>query len=165
MLKSIRFIIIGLVLASIIGTCIYFVAGVSSTFPPIKEYEFSGSVDQLLAGIREYTILNPNAKLTITDTTGGKENGYGIYMDVELKKDTSLLLYNLECEKIDQNNNPPKTLIKLIGAFNKHNYKVGGYGIKGIGVKGMIDDFEIEFLMRLKRQKHMTINALAVRNL
>lgn len=82
-----------------IGTCIYFVAGVSSTYHPIKKYQFSGSVVQLLSGLKSYSATNSNVSFRITDTTGSKENGYGIYMDVDVKSSQGDILYNLECEK------------------------------------------------------------------
>ena len=140
-----------------IGTCIYFVGGVSATGAPIKKYKFSGSINQLLSGIKEYTTINPNVSLKITDTTGNKENGYGIYMDVKVKGSTRETLYNLECEKNNDDGEPPKTLVQLIGAFDAKNYKIGGYGIKGIGVKNMVKDFEAGFLADLRKQQKLSI--------
>ncbi len=150
-------IIIGLILMGSIGIWVYFVAGVSSTFPPIKKYQFTGNVSQLLSGIKEYTAINPNVSLKITDTTGDKERGYGIYFDVVEKRSTGDILYNLECEKDNDDGEPTKTLIKLIGVFNTKNYKIGGYGIKGNGVKDMVKDFDAGFLVNLQKQQKMLI--------
>jgi hypothetical protein len=152
-------IIIGLVLIGFIGTCIYFVAGVSATIPPIKKYQYSGSVNQLLSGIKEYSATNPNVSLKITDTAGNKEIGYAIYMDVEVKGLTGDILYNLKCEKSDNDVEPAQTLIQLIGVFNTKNYKIGGYGIKGIGVKSMVKDFDTGFLVDLQKQQNMSIKS------
>jgi hypothetical protein len=150
-------VIAGLVLMGFIGTCMYFVAGVSSTFPPIKKYQFSGSVNQLLSGIKEYTAINPNVSLKITDTTGNEENGYGIYIDIVVKGLKGDILYNLKCEKSNDDGEPAKTLIHLIGVFNTKNYKIGGYGNEGTGVKDMVKDFDTGFLLDLQKQQKMSI--------
>ncbi len=156
-MSKIIYIIPGLILIGFIGICIYFVAGVSSTFPPIKKYEFAGSVNDLLSGIKKYNADNPNVTLIITETTGNKDNGYGIYMDIEIKSVTSDIVYNLECEKNNNDGEAAKTLIQLIGAFNTKNYKIGGYGIKGTGVKNMVKDFDEGFLVKLQKQQKMSI--------
>jgi hypothetical protein len=156
-MSKIIYIITGLILIGFIGTCIYFVAGVSSTFPPIKKYEFTGRVNDLLSGIKKYNADNPNVTLKITDTTGNKDNGYGIYMDIEIKSVTSDIVYNLECEKNNNDGEAAKTLIQLIGAFNAKNYKTGGYGINATGVKNMVKDFDEGFLVNLQKQQKMSI--------
>ncbi|MDB5011376.1 MAG: hypothetical protein JWQ06_2165 [Mucilaginibacter sp.] len=156
-MRKLIVIIICFVVIGFIGTCMYFVVGVSSTIPPIKKYEFSGSVNQLLYGINKYTSTNANVTLKITDTTGNKHDGYAIYMDIEIKSEASVIIYNLKCEKDNDDGEADKTLVQLIGAFNERNYKVGGYGINGTGVKKMVNDFELAFLMGLKQQQHMSI--------
>jgi len=111
----------------------------------------------LISGIKEYTATDPNVSLKITDTTGNKENGYGIYMDIEEKGLTDDMIYNLECEKNNDDGKPAETMIKLIGVFNTKNHNVGGYGIKGTGVKNMVKDFETGFLQNLKEQQKISI--------
>jgi hypothetical protein len=159
-MRKIIYIIPGLIVIGFIGTCIYFVAGVSSTFPPIKKYQFSGSVNQLLSGIKEYTSIDRNVTLKITDTTGNERNGYAIYMDVEVKGLTGDILYGLKCGKSNDDGEPATTLIQLISAFNAKDYKIGGYGIKGIGVKNMVKDFDTGFLVELQKKQKMSINPL-----
>ena len=151
-------IIIGLAIVSVVGVFVYFVAGISAVYPPIKKYQFTGSVDQLLSGIRHYTSTNPNVTLKITDTTGNMTNGYAFYMDVEIKESKRVLLYNLKCEK--DGDDGSKTLIDLIGVFNERDYKTGGYSIKGIEVNNMANDFENNFLPSLKKEERMSIIAL-----
>jgi len=156
-MRKIILVVIGLIVVGFVGTCIYFVAGVSATIPPIKKYEFSGNVDQLLTGIQKFTSTNSGITFQITDKTGNKENGYGTYFDIKIKIDTSILEYNLECEKSSKRDDTIKTLIQLIGAHNEMNYSVGGYGINGVGVKPMVKDFEIRFLAKLKSQQYIVI--------
>jgi hypothetical protein len=84
-MRKILNIIIGLSLISLVGTCLYFVAGVSSTSPPIKQYEFNGSVHQLLTYIKAYTTVNPSVAIKITDITGNEKNGIATYMDIQIK--------------------------------------------------------------------------------
>jgi len=37
----------------LIGGCLYFIGGVSATFPPIRTYEYAGSIGQLSSGIKD----------------------------------------------------------------------------------------------------------------
>lgn len=154
-----KIVIIIVVLAAIgfVGSCLYLVAGVSATIPPIKKYEFSGTVDQLLSGIRKYAFADTTVTLKIIDTTGDKNTGYGIEMDIEIKSDKHILIYNLKCEKNNGDYKTDNTLIQLIGAFNKKDHNVGGYGIKGVGVSKMVNEFDTVFLTKLKRQYNMNI--------
>ena len=62
-----------------IAIFIYFAAGVSSTYPPIRQYEYLGTTNQFIDGIRKYASTNSDAAFKITDTTGNKKNGYAIY--------------------------------------------------------------------------------------
>jgi len=149
-------IILGLALMGFIGTCVYFVVGVSSTIPPIKKYVFSGNVNSFLAGIKEYVATDSDIIFKITDRTGNEQNGYGIYMNLEIRNSTSDIEYNLKCEKKDIEDGG-NTLIKLIGVHDKNNYNVGGYGINGIGVKQMVSDFEMGFLIKLKEKEGISI--------
>jgi len=156
-MHKIILVITGLIVVGFVGTCIYFVGGVSATIPPIKKYEFSGSVDQLLSGIQKFALTDSDITFQITERTGNKQNGYGTYFDIKIKIDTSIMEYNLECEKSSKGKDVVKTLIQLIGAHNEMNYAVGGYGINGTGVKSMVKDFEIQFLGKLKIQQHIVI--------
>ena len=96
-MHKIILVITGLIVVGFVGTCIYFVGGVSATIPPIKKYEFSGSVDQLLSGIQKFALTDSDITFQITERTGNKQNGYGTYFDIKIKIDTSIMEYNLEC--------------------------------------------------------------------
>lgn len=150
-------VIVGIAIISFIGACIYFAAGVSYTYPPIKRYHFSGNITRLLSGIKEYTVINRNVSLNITDTTGNKKNGYKIYMDIAIQGINGDLVYSLNCEKINSNGKPADTRIQLIGVFNKKNYHIGGYSVKGIGVKEMVNNFDTGFLTGLRKKQNISI--------
>jgi hypothetical protein len=66
----------------------------------------------------------------------------------------------LKCEKSDDDHKVNKTLIKLIGAFNTKDYKIGGYGIKATGVPQMVKEFDTKFLVDLQNQQKITIKPI-----
>jgi hypothetical protein len=142
---------IGLV-AFVIGVFIYFAAGISATYPPIKEYKFSGNVDQLISGMREYTIANPEMILKKTDTTGNKKNGYAFYFTIE----KTMIEYSLECENDISNGS---TLIQLVSAYDKAR-NVGGYSKEAKGIDGLVKQFELDVLKPLADNHNLRITAL-----
>lgn len=148
-------IIIAVIAALVIGGFIYFVAGVSSVTPPIKKYQYLGSVNQLLSGIQGYASTNPNVTFKITDTVGSRSNGYGIYMTIGMKKNGHDITYRLMCEG-DDNNSIVKTKVHLILAFDE-TAKTGGYQLNGKGIKPLVDDFETDFLVGLKNKQNLQI--------
>ncbi|MFS2187773.1 hypothetical protein ACCC92_13930 [Mucilaginibacter sp. Mucisp84] len=155
-MRRVIIVILGLALMGFIGTCIYFVAGVSSTIPPIKKYVFFGNVNSFLLGMQKYAAADSEILFKITDTTGNKQNGYGIYMNLEIRNSNSDIEYNLKCEEKD-NEGIRSTIVKLIGIHDKNNYKLGGYGIEGIGVRQMVSDFETGFLVKLKEKEGVAV--------
>jgi len=159
-MRKVSLLIVGLLIVGFAGTCMYFVAGVSAVNPPIKKYEFSGTIDHLIHEIQRYSSIDSNVTIKITDLTGDKKDGYGVYFDVKIKLDTSLIIYKLECEKSNKSTDVSKTLIKLIGAFNDKNYNVGGYGIEATGVKKMVYNFDTKFLTGLRQKQHLAITQL-----
>lgn len=132
--------IIGLVI--IIGFFVYFVSGLSSTYPPIRKYEYKGSLNQLVTSIREYTLTNADVKFKITDTVGNKENGYAIYLNIETKTNQDSIEYGLKCEEYNSKGNPNLTIISLVEAYNK-TQNTGGYSKKAKGVDGLVNEFEL----------------------
>lgn len=146
------------VLAILIGCFVYFVSGVSAVSPPIKEYQYLGSVNQLIAGMQKYATTNNNVTFKITDTVGSREKGYGIYMTVGIKNNGHDITYRLMSES-DDNNSIVKTKVHLILAFDE-TAKTGGYQLSGKGVRPLVDSFDTSFLVDLKNKQNITISPL-----
>src|ERR1700676_4229830 len=89
--------ILGLVI--IISCFVHFVSGVSATFPPIKQYEYSGSFKQLMSNIHNYTSVDSNLRVKNTDKVGTKKNGYATYVSIDMKSKRSDIEYSIKCEE------------------------------------------------------------------
>lgn len=150
-------IILGLILLSFVGVWIYFAAGVSSVHSPIKKYEYLGSFDQLISGIQKYSSANPDVNYKITDTVGNRDNGYTIYMTIEMRSNRRNIMYELKCEKMKSKGEPATTEIKLVGAHDMIN-KTTGYKIDDTGVKELVNYFDADFLVPLKTSQNININ-------
>ena len=143
----------------VIGCFIYFVSGISSTYPPIRKYEYQGSFNQLITGIRNYTLRNADVTFNITDTVGNKDNGYAIYLNIETKINQDSIEYDLKCEDYNSNGIPNLTLISLIEAYNK-TQNIGGYSKKAKGIDGLVNEFELNVLGFLKDNQKLHITPL-----
>jgi len=154
-MKKAIIITIALALIGFISIFVYFVSGVSSTYPPIKQYIYSGTTDQLIVGIRKYTSTNLGVTFTITDTTGNKENGYATYMNIETKN----VEYSLKCEEQNSDGNLSKTIVSLVFAYDRAK-NVGGYSKQAKGIGALTDKFDLNVLKPLKDNQNIQINPL-----
>lgn len=152
-------IIVGLILLSFACVWIYFAVGVSSVHSPIKRYEYLGSLEQLMSGIQRYSSANPDLNHKITDTVGDKENGYAIYMTIEMRSKTRKIMYELKCEEMKYEGESATTEINLVGAHDMVN-KTTGYKIDDTGVKELVNYFDANFLVLLKASQNINISSL-----
>ncbi len=152
-------IIIAIIAALIIGGFIYFVAGVSSTYPPIRKYEYLGSFNQFITEIRNYTSINPGVEFKITDTVGSKDNGYATYLIIEMKTNQGNIEYGLKCEEYNSKDNPNKTIISLVEAYNKTRI-IGGYSKEAKGIEPLVNNFDVNFLTPLRKSQNIKITPL-----
>jgi hypothetical protein len=158
-MKKIKIIIlvsIITVVVIIIGYCVYFTAGISSTYPAIRKYEYAGNFNQLINGIRNYTSTDSTVKLKITDTTGNKKNGYAIYLNIETKVDQDSIEYGLKCEEYISDG---KIILSLVEAYNKTRI-TGGYSKEAKGVEPLVNKFEASFLTPLRNSQKLKITPL-----
>lgn len=145
----------GIALLFVIGMFIYFTSGVSSLYPPIKEYEYSGNMNQLISGIQDFTSRNSNIIFTITDTVGSSDYKYGLYFEIRIKDNNRNISYELKYE----NNNRKLSKIKLIGAHDETN-KRGGYKINEPEVKALLNYFDSKFLTKLESEEKIKITPI-----
>ncbi|MBB2144003.1 hypothetical protein GM921_00770 [Pedobacter sp. LMG 31464] len=153
-------ILITIALGFILFTAIfiYFVSGVSSVSPPIKKYQYFGSVNQLLSGFEKYSSNHSDMTFKITDTVGGIENGYAYYMTIEIMNNKHNITYRIMCEQNKDDKNI-KTNVNLILAFDETN-KTGGYQMKGKVVEVLVKQFDLGVLKPLKDKQNIQINPL-----
>ncbi|MDB4922229.1 MAG: hypothetical protein JWQ54_4212 [Mucilaginibacter sp.] len=136
-----------LVLLTGVGTCIYFVGNISATLPPIKEYEYRGDVNQLITKMKLFASTRPHLIFSIGEILGNKTSGYAYDITIKMKDKSHDLLYELKFE--DTDGIRPTTKLLLIGAHDLTN-NTGGYGLKAIGMKLLLDNFDSDFLIQLK---------------
>jgi hypothetical protein len=138
----------------IIGCFIHFVTGVSSTYPPIRKYEYIGDYNQFIYNIRKYTSTKSAVKFKVTDTVGSKDNGYAIYLELETIVNQDSIQYGLKCEEYQGNKG--KTIISLVEAYNKTK-NTGGYSKNAKGVNPLVSNFDTNFLTPLKNSQNVQI--------
>jgi hypothetical protein len=149
--KKITLILFPIFLIGFIAAFIYFVTGITATSPPIKEYGYSGTAKHLISSFQQYAVTNPELTLRITDTTGNVNNGYAIFMTVEVKN----MEFSLKVEE-DNSSIKYKTTIKLVLAYDK-SHNVGGYSKDAEGVDDLVDIFDREILVPLKSNMRIEV--------
>lgn len=148
--------VLGLVIT--FGFFIYFVSGVSATSPPIKQYECSGSVQQLMSNFNQYATVDSNISVNITDKVGTKKNGYATYVNINVKNNRSDIEYSIKCEESDSEK-LNKTTFSLVEAYDKiHN--TGGYIREAKGIKPLVNNFDVNFLIPFSKARHIKITSL-----
>jgi hypothetical protein len=140
-IKNIAPITVALLIVA--GIFIYFVSGISSVYPAIKQYEFNGGIRQFNNKLVLFTSQNKKVSFSIDDTTGNKNSSYAYYYSVNFDKNE----YDLRCEEKDFPNSI-KTEISIVGAHNFRR-RMGGYRIDHDGVKNLVDVFDEEIIKGL----------------
>ena len=142
----------------VIGFFIYFVAGVSSTYPPIKKYEYAGTINQLTTNIRNYASVNSDVSFKITDKVGSPQNGYATYGTIKTKGHGSDIEYSIKCEE-SNSGNLIKTTISLVEAYDITR-NVGGYSKEAKGIEPLVNNFDVNFLTPLRNSQNIKITPL-----
>ena len=143
-------IFFGIIITIIICICLYFVTGFSYTYPPLKEYNYSISADNLGKGLINLTKLQKSISIKFTDTTGSKESGQNYYMDIKIINVDTCYEYNIKYNHRKQFwRNSPSSEIDIIGAFDK-THKTGGYKMEDKDVKRLITIFEDKITSKIE---------------
>ncbi len=146
---------------AVIGTCVYFVAGVSATYPPIRTYDYSGTIDNLKSDLEHLCHDNQNITFVVTDVTGGPEYGttYAYYMTIKLKTTSTILEFSIVYDFTNYWFKKDKSQVALIMAYDTaHN--LGGYSLKANGIKPFVQVFEHDVMAKLPKQFLEVINDL-----
>jgi hypothetical protein len=134
-----------------LGTCAYFVGGVSATSAPIRIYNCNESPESFITAIHRLTNSEKDITCSVTDVVGSSETGYATYLTVNLTQRSRVIEYSLKCEKDES-----VTDIELIMAYDK-THILGGYIAKADGVTDLVKVFEDDFLLRLKNKQKLTL--------
>jgi hypothetical protein len=132
-------------LTGIIGAWVYFVSGISATYPPIREYDYPKSFSRFKKSMDQLVLTDKKLSYKITAA-----NGSNHYLTLKLTTDSNDFEYNIVYRKTDYWIKKDITEIGLVGAFDK-NKIIGGYHYKDRGVKRLVEVFEKEFIDRLSK--------------
>jgi hypothetical protein len=149
-------IVVGVVLVCLIGRCFYMVACISCTSPPIKVYNYNGSVAQLSKSFQKFVISHPTIRVKISRRNYAVEDDGSRDVSIVFTKDTTTTTYDMVCDQDQKEQNVYETHIKLTSAFNNKPF-FGGYGIKADGMKQLISKFNNEFLETLSKEQHVFV--------
>lgn len=142
-------IITVVLLICVFGTCVYFAGGVSATIPPIRKYNYAGGVAQFRKAVKNF---KPDK---LSDYNVTDDNIREMFIHLRKGKDT--LEYNILCDQTDDKDVNKGAVIQLVGAFKRNNSFVGGYGIKAVGMKQILYDFENDYLLELKKKQGVVL--------
>ncbi|MDB5150418.1 MAG: hypothetical protein JWQ57_4438 [Mucilaginibacter sp.] len=151
-MRKIIFIAVGLVLAGFAGRCVYMIACISCTFPPIKTYNYSGSMDQFESAFKAFAILDTDITYQIKQRDSSLVNS-ARDLTVLLKDKSDTITYNIVLSKPNKD-----AKVALIGAFDSAR-KTGGYSDDDPAVKQLFNQFKTDFLVRLEKDGHIILKS------
>lgn len=145
----------GLLLLCFVGTCIYFVGGVSATVAPIRKYVYEGNINHFGELLKSYCKFHPEMKYQITARDSSNLNVNYRDIAIDVKEGADSLLFGLDCEESGKEG-AWNTEMDLVEAINITKL-TGGYRAKADGIKPLIDYFERKFVSELNEKQHANI--------
>lgn len=145
-------IVISLVCLFVLALGVYFAGQLSSTYPHLKNYEYSVTCKQLEKKIVRVVKSDSCLSYKITDSTGTK-NDRSYYMDVMFKSNNCSYLFNITYNNADKLWRPYSSCnIGLVGVFDKTN-NYGGYLNDEGKLNKLIAVFDNSFISKLKMDR------------
>ncbi|WP_423149751.1 hypothetical protein [Rubrolithibacter danxiaensis] len=135
------------------GLFLYFIYDFTRVYPPLKKYEYSGSMSQFAQDLQKISTTNPQIVFDITDTTGSAENGFAYYIKISIKGLKKNNEYYLAYKEDDSWFSQKETKLNLNGAFDLYR-KSGGYKLEDTDVKRLVHLFDQDFYEKLVREKN-----------
>jgi hypothetical protein len=114
----------------------------------IKKYSYSGSVDEFISHVQEFSKKNSNMNFKITDTTGVTETGLRFYLKIDLKNKGSYRQYSLACENRDSKDISLGTTMDMAMAYDSAS-NTGGYWKEAKGIIPLVSYFDNSFIKPL----------------
>ena len=133
-----------------IGTCVYFVAGITTVSPPIKTYNYEKGIGKLKGELIKLSNSNKNITYRVIDITGNADVGFKYYMSVFIQEANRQLEYHFFYDKTDYWFKKDETQIGLVFAYDK-THNVGGYSSDANGVTSLLSVFETQVINRLHK--------------
>jgi hypothetical protein len=127
------------------GGLLYFASQVSAVYPPIEKYDYSKSYPELIQKLDALRLADPSLSYTVTDTTGGQDNGYAYYITINDNNGNNHNEYNIAYKTEKSWFAGKETKIYLIGTFDKLK-NLGGYKSEDSGVRYLVKTFEKDLL-------------------
>jgi hypothetical protein len=139
---------VGLIILSFVAFVIYFAGGLSSTYPPLKEYYLETEIDEFQHRLMDLDKAE-FISLQMKDTTGYYPTDYSIYFEIIMNEDIEFhLKYQLDKPLFKRE----RIEMDLIGVFDKANNS-GGYRMSDSeDIPSLIAKFENEILEQLKNE-------------
>ena len=146
-------------LVAVVAIFLYFVNGISSTYPPIEKYQYSSNFSQFIEDLNKLSSINKDIFLKIKDTTGDKEASFAFYMKIEIRNNKNDFQYDLKFEQSNFDNQlKTNNFIEIIGVFD--NIKnIGGYRKNFKGYEEIMAVFDSSILRPLKINSKIRENA------
>ncbi|MFC4232464.1 hypothetical protein ACFOW1_11210 [Parasediminibacterium paludis] len=132
----------------IIITIAYCVSQTSAVYPPMKEYKFLFTKDELGDRIINIDRDDNNLSFKITDTTGTSIDDVKYYANLHLTSGTTLYEFHLFYKELDKTS----SIIGITGAFD-NTHKLGGYIKNSETIKNLIDIFENKFINKIDKSQ------------
>ena len=148
--KPLIIFIVVIVLCLFCGA-VYFVGGISATTPPIRQYKFDGSAQEFRAGINKLHKSDTTIKFKDEETVGDEVSRYAYRFKINQCENNACNEYYVKYE-----DEKTGSRISLISAFDE-GYKLGGYGIKAVGIKPLLIQFETSILIPLKMEQKINL--------
>lgn len=148
-MKLSHLLVIALVIA-IVAYMLYFVVGMSSTFPSLREYHFGASKISFEKKLAAKVSASYGWSLENTDTVSGEKGESCYWASLTYQKNGQHLKYDIKyCVDEDSSNNDGKCLsLYVVGAFD-YVEKSGGYKSSDKDVGGLLQTLDRALLTEL----------------
>jgi len=150
-MKSKRILFIGLILGIVgfFGLFVYFVGGVSATYPPIKTYDYALTDKELYQEILNVVSKNQTWTFIISDSTG-QVNDRKYYCELYKVTPTDSLTFSFFFQKADRLfDTETKSEIGLVQAWDNIQW-TGGYKMDDPKVEDLVKLFDTEIISGLQ---------------
>jgi hypothetical protein len=121
---------------------IYFATQLSTTYDPIKSYQYSMSMEEVQERLFKAVSSNSNMTLHLKDTTGTDKEYLHYYADILVEGGSENYMFTISFYKKDSPwDDSLKSEVSLIGAFDRVR-STGGYKMEDADVEKLIAVFE-----------------------
>ena len=132
-----------------IGRCFYMVACISCTTPPVKTYNYSGSMDQLENGFKNFSIENSNINCEISHRGSSRIAARDV--EIKMRMNNSDIVCNLVI--YDFNNNTKLDIEEI----HDTTHKTGGNDADDKNVENLLIEFNKHYLIKFQKDQNVQL--------